>query len=916
MTGRFDQQPKLAREIRTSDLASLVHLDASNRGIRSISGLEHAVNLRSLILANNSITDLSPISSRIGTTENGGKDAGARLGLNQIQQLNLDNNLILDLSPISHHSSLESLSADYNALSSLTGFNVSENAKHISLDGSSVLTTEQIIQFNPILLGTSLASGQFRVQSDGKILYATYRNSSPFNWIVARFLPNGSLDSSFGNSGVFEGLATDVNKPISGLGGMDLQSDGKILLTGGVGDGSARDMHIKRLNSNGTLDISFNGSGSLTQAASTVDSDFGVRTLERPDGTLYVIGVADHNGNEPSNYTPTIWKISSGGTFINRSSNYGIYPSASVSNAVLDGSGHIVIVGAAFDTVNTPTAEQTSRFIWRINESDYSFDTTFGTVGRIEYREPLVEDIAMDVVVDDSGNVVVSNYYRPLNGSSSGILVERYSADGIPDSSFGEAGKTFLPNIVPNGYAARHLAIDRFGNLSVSGISPNSTQASIAYLTPTGQPDSRVGESGVVSLPIGKQSGNVKMGLIPLRDDRVLVTFAGNAIAQLQGAVIKLQPNQIDDLDWLSNGSHLETLSASGQKISDLAPIQELSQLRSLNLRGNQISDLQGTTKSRFADDNLNGLGGGQTGVGPSEFLHSTFTTTGNWQNNIDPNSLGFHGDIRTAQPTSGANPTATANWTFNSVSPGQYEVWTTWIPGETQASNAPYSIAWTTVENDQISMRTETGIIANQRFSPGTVAGTISVVHNGRVWQKLKNSIDVGVTSNVSLGSVTLTLSNQADGLVVADGVMLRRATPVLAQLRFADFRDNPLNRDSIDSHLVDLAQTVTQIPSPDQVAVGAIDTADLLSSTSIAPTLPLMTHTSVRNSSATVLDLDPRIYDGQNFLRLNGWNTIPIDAIKMAMENSWSRAICSIHPVAALKRLLLDCLLMGSST
>ena len=59
ITRRYDGEPHLARPILASDLASLEHLDLSNRGIATLEGLENAINLRSLNLAHNLVADLS-----------------------------------------------------------------------------------------------------------------------------------------------------------------------------------------------------------------------------------------------------------------------------------------------------------------------------------------------------------------------------------------------------------------------------------------------------------------------------------------------------------------------------------------------------------------------------------------------------------------------------------------------------------------------------------------------------------------------------------------------------------------------------------------------------------------------------------------------------------------------------------------
>ena len=49
--------------ITVDDMATLSALDADDRGISDLSGLEHAVNLRELDLEDNEISDLGPLAN-------------------------------------------------------------------------------------------------------------------------------------------------------------------------------------------------------------------------------------------------------------------------------------------------------------------------------------------------------------------------------------------------------------------------------------------------------------------------------------------------------------------------------------------------------------------------------------------------------------------------------------------------------------------------------------------------------------------------------------------------------------------------------------------------------------------------------------------------------------------------------------
>jgi uncharacterized delta-60 repeat protein len=122
------------------------------------------------------------------------------------------------------------------------------------------------------------------VQSDGKVLvvgYFTSYNGTTRNY-VCRLNADGTLDLSFNQSG------TGLNGPVETIA---LQPDGKVLVGGAFSayNGTSRSL-ICRLNSDGTLDATFNPTGSGLNAYVTT------LTLQ-PDGKVLVGGgFSNYNG--------------------------------------------------------------------------------------------------------------------------------------------------------------------------------------------------------------------------------------------------------------------------------------------------------------------------------------------------------------------------------------------------------------------------------------------------------------------------------------------------------------------------------------------------------------------------------------------------------------------------------------------
>lgn len=90
-------------ELTSEQLSKLYDLDGTNRGIKSLAGLENASELTNLSLSNNLITDISPINN-----------------LTKLNWLELGNNRISSLSSLTKHTSLVGLDVSNNLVSDIT----------------------------------------------------------------------------------------------------------------------------------------------------------------------------------------------------------------------------------------------------------------------------------------------------------------------------------------------------------------------------------------------------------------------------------------------------------------------------------------------------------------------------------------------------------------------------------------------------------------------------------------------------------------------------------------------------------------------------------------------------------------------------------------------------------------------------
>jgi uncharacterized delta-60 repeat protein len=128
------------------------------------------------------------------------------------------------------------------------------------------------------------------VQGDGKIVAAGYciAGSAFGEFCLARYNPDGSLDSSFDGDG-------GVTTAIGGFGdyvlAVALQADRKIVAAGSCSDGSVPyRLCLARYNPDGSLDTGFSGDGKVTTAIGTYIGDWAEAVVIQTDAKIVAAG--------------------------------------------------------------------------------------------------------------------------------------------------------------------------------------------------------------------------------------------------------------------------------------------------------------------------------------------------------------------------------------------------------------------------------------------------------------------------------------------------------------------------------------------------------------------------------------------------------------------------------------------------
>ena len=297
------------------------------------------------------------------------------------------------------------------------------------------------------------------VQPDGKIVAVGY-SALPQHAVLIRYLPDGSLDPTFGNGGIAEGP-----EPWSPHGAA-LLSSGKILVAGQLGAGVNYRAVVGRFNADGTIDTTF-GTGGFTIESIGYGAAWEGDVAVAPDeATFYVSGSAYREG--PGRYAYEsdflVGRYLANGTLDPTFGEWGV---ASVDFGTEYSDYELGLAGALQSDGRFVVAGPVGNFggVARL-EPDGSLDASFGEQGRVLLGQFLPQFAPRDLVIEVDGKIVLGGYSsRGANGTPFGfalppseLALTRLEPDGDVDATFAPCPQVTLA--FP-GFGALGLALAR-----------------------------------------------------------------------------------------------------------------------------------------------------------------------------------------------------------------------------------------------------------------------------------------------------------------------------------------------------------------------------------------------------------------------------------------------------------------------
>lgn len=368
------------------------------------------------------------------------------------------------------------------------------------------------------------------IQTDGKIVTAGTSNSMT---VIARYNTDGSLDNSFGKNGLIK-VSINSSLPLAEAFSIKIQSDGKIIagITGYDSVYENADFVIARFLSNGSVDNSFGINGLVINDVSHLNNELR-EILIQPDGKIIAAGRSDSLLNEEPYlfFWSTMVRYNANGTIDKTFGDAGIVNTPVRKNytvigpvADLASTGKIVMafygqrasIGSAYDAVVISY------------KNNGSIDSSFGNNGIGVYGTP--DD---DVSVGDI-KTLPDNKILLCGGYSKNLSLIRFSmlkinADGSLDNTFGSGGvvKTKLGK-GDVGSNAGSMAIQHDGKIILGGylsLYPKARMA-LARYNSNGGIDSTFGENGLAY--VGNDYNNSGARVIAMQSDGKIIAAGDN----------------------------------------------------------------------------------------------------------------------------------------------------------------------------------------------------------------------------------------------------------------------------------------------------------------------------------------------------------------------------------------------------
>ena len=406
------------------------------------------------------------------------------------------------------------------------------------------------------------------IRPDGKIIAVgiTYDPTFAASTQVMRFTPDGAVDQTFANNGIFTySLNAEAN-----IFDLVIRPNGKILMVGSTTDYNVYNFLLLQLNEDGIPDNSFGTNGVVVQKISALENfyeDHAYAVALQSDGKFVVAGKSHDNDYR---FSPVVVRFTENGQLDSSFGTSGVARiNVSESENDFDGvlvqpDGKIVASGHIANTFLS-FAMLVVRFM-----PDGTLDQSFDSDGILNWAYSGVDDEGFDITMTEDNNYLVSGFTTTVTYNYSMLLIKLNQQGGFV-TDFGTNGVVIADQ---GSYdVGAKVLVQADNKILVGGGSgdspPNDADFAVWRYNPNGTPDNTFGTNGLAKVQF---SGNfdeaLSIALQPdgkiiavgkarssLNFDFAMVRFYNDisiGVNELEKSTVSISPNPVKQGDMLN----------------------------------------------------------------------------------------------------------------------------------------------------------------------------------------------------------------------------------------------------------------------------------------------------------------------------------------------------------------------------
>ena len=420
------------------------------------------------------------------------------------------------------------------------------------------------------------------------------------NFTAIKLMADGTYDETFGTQGQLL-----INFPGYKAASKDVvvQPDGKIIIAGFVFIAGGIDLFgIVRLNPDGTLDNSFNGTGKLVFDFDEDENYLNAVALQ-PDGKIVVIGQAAEYAT--ADYVAA--RINADGTFdtsfgTNGKQRINVQRDDRATCMALQPDGKILIGGYSY-----PVGGSNCCFAAIRLTSDGALDTTFGTDGKAlaKVASSYGNDAVYDMKLQPDGKILMAA--ECYIGTSQDIGIVRFTSDGDLDNTFSGDGR-FSTSMIGTTDYCNAIVVQPDGNILVAGSYYTTPQRNMCVLrlTPAGELDTTFSNDGKANFVVPQDNGvsvydmklqstgQILVSGYSLNDFMIARIFSGTELSTHQWNTNELSfyPNPAtQEIYFTENAATVGIYTLDGKRIAEQKNVSEKMDVSNLE-KGIYLMDI------------------------------------------------------------------------------------------------------------------------------------------------------------------------------------------------------------------------------------------------------------------------------------------------------------------------------------